>query len=86
MMNKFFYLLFIPFLTFGQSSLDEVELLFNNKQYSEAEKLIVQYLDENPNNLKSIELLGDAYGNQKKWDEAISEYKKLIDSDSNKDK
>lgn len=86
MMNKFFYLLFIPFLTFGQSSLDEVELLFDNKQYSEAEKLIVQYLDENPNNLKSIELLGDAYGNQKKWDEAIAEYKKLIDADSNKAK
>lgn len=82
-MNKFLFLLLYPVLTFGQTSLDDVELLFQNKQYTKAENFIIQFLEENPNDLQAIELLGDAYGYQKKWDHAIDEYKKLIDAHEN---
>ena len=82
-MNKFLFLLLCPVLVFSQSSLDDVEILFQKKQYTKAEKSIIQFLEENPNNLQAIELLGDAYGHQKKWDKAITEYKKLVEADEN---
>lgn len=82
-MNKFFCLFLIPILTFSQSSLNDVELLFQKKQYSEAEKIIIQFLEETPNDLEAIEFLGDAYGYQKKWDNAIIEYEKLVQSNTN---
>lgn len=78
-MNKIFYLLLFPALAFSQSSLDSVELLFQKKQYETAENVIVQFLEQNPNNLQAKELLGDAYGYQKKWDDAINQYKKLVE-------
>ena len=43
----------------------------NNKQ------LLSVYVAKNPKNNKAIELFGDAYGYQKKWDEAIEQYKLL---------
>ncbi|MGZ0017580.1 tetratricopeptide repeat protein [Yeosuana sp. AK3] len=78
-MNKIFYLLLFPALAFSQSSLDSVELLFQKKQYETAENVIAQFLEQNPNNLQAKELLGDAYGYQKKWDDAINQYKKLVE-------
>ena len=83
MKKKFIYLLIIPALSFGQTSLDEVDSLFKEKQYSKAEGVISNYLNESPNDLKAIELLGDACGYQKKWDEAITTYKKLVDTSPN---
>lgn len=82
-MNKFLFLLICPVLAFSQSNLNDVETLFQKKQYINAENVIHQFLEKHPNNLQAIELLGDAYGHQKKWDEAIAEYKKLIESDGN---
>jgi tetratricopeptide (TPR) repeat protein len=39
--------------------------------------LFENYLKSNPNNYKTIEYLGDIAGHQKKWDEAIKQYKVL---------
>ena len=71
--------LFLPCMFFGQHTLREVEGFLDKKQYSEAEAAIMTYVKENPNDLKGIELLGDTYGQQKKWDEAIEQYKKLVE-------
>ncbi|ULC60203.1 tetratricopeptide repeat protein [Flaviramulus sp. BrNp1-15] len=79
-MKKFLFLFLCPLLLFSQSSLDEVESLFKNKQFKKAENVIINYLKTYQNNLKAIELLGDAYGHQKKWDEAIANYKKLVEA------
>ena len=79
-MKIFLFLFLCPLLLFSQSSLDEVESLFKNKQFKKAENVIINYLETYQNNLKAIELLGDAYGHQKKWDEAITNYKKLIEA------
>lgn len=82
-MNKFLFLLLFPFLTFAQTSLDEAEVLCENEDYEKAEKLVLHYLGSYPNNLQAIELLGDVYGHQKKWDEAIVSYEKLINANEN---
>ena len=41
------------------------------------------YLIKTPNDIEGIELLGDAYGQQEKWDEAIDEYEKLVEMKPN---
>lgn len=79
-MNKFIFLLLCPILAFCQTSLIDVESLFQKKQYTKAEEIVTNYLEKHPNNLQAIELLGDAFGHQKKWDEAIEQYGKLVDA------
>ena len=78
-MKIVWFLFLCPILGFSQTSLNDVETLFENKQFEKAEILISQYLDTNPNNIEAIELLGDAYGHQKKWDDAIDAYKKIVE-------
>ncbi|MDP5157835.1 MAG: tetratricopeptide repeat protein [Flaviramulus sp.] len=81
-MKKIIYLFLFPVLVIGQTSIDNVDILFQNKQYAQAEKNIIQFLESHPSDLKAIELLGDTFGHQKKWDEAITEYKKLVEANS----
>ncbi|XCF06127.1 tetratricopeptide repeat protein [Tamlana crocina] len=82
MIYKFLPLLILfPFYVLGQTSLERVPLLFENKQFKLAEKQVSEVLKDNPKNLQAIELLGDAYSHQKKWDAAIEEYNKLVEAD-----
>ncbi len=71
--------LLLPVLAIGQSEMQEAEKLFAKKQFAKAEKSIIAYVENNPNDLKAIELKGDIYGQQLKWDEAIATYKQLVD-------
>ncbi|MCK0108758.1 tetratricopeptide repeat protein [Flavobacteriaceae bacterium S0825] len=80
-MKKFLIFLFFPMFGFSQSIVIEINQLFEQKRFIKAEEIASDYAKQNPNNLKAIELLGDAYGHQKKWDEAIEQYKKLVDTD-----
>ena len=81
---RFFWLLFlVPLMAFSQSDLDNVEKLFQKKQFIKAEQLVSNYLKTDSNNLQAIELLGDAYGHQKKWDAAILQYEKLVNNKEN---
>lgn len=73
----------VPIAVFSQSIYDEVPLLFEHKQYKKAEKVMIAYVEENPMDLKAIELLGDAFGYQEKWNEAIKYYQKLVDAEDN---
>jgi len=68
---------------FSQSVVNEINLLFKQKQFIKAEQLASNYVVQNPSDLQAIELLGDAYGHQKKWDDAIRQYKKLVDAEDN---
>ena len=61
--------------------MDGIETLFKQKNFIKAENTIRNYLMENPTDKKARELLGDAYGHQKKWDEAIETYKALRDEE-----
>ena len=80
-MNKaLLVILFLPLLLVGQSSLVDAETLIKSKKFAKAETILIAYIEENPNNLQASELLGDAYGHQKKWDEAITYYKQLVEA------
>ncbi len=72
-------LLLLPFMLISQTAFDETEALFEQKKFSKAEALMTTYVQDNPNDVKGIELLGDAFGHQKKWDDAIIYYRKLVD-------
>jgi len=83
-MKKFILLILFPIITFSQENAFVTgKQLLDNKQYSKLETLMFNYIKQNPNDLKGIELLGDAYGYQKKWEPAYTEYKKLVDNDYN---
>lgn len=72
-----FFLILSSVWLFAQSDFDKGEKLFNQKKFSEAKLLFENYLKMNPNNYKTIEMLGDLAGQQKNWDEAIKQYKIL---------
>lgn len=79
-MKPFLFLLLLPVIGLGQSTLQDVEQLLEKKQFSKAEVLLVPYVKSNPNDLKGIQLLGDTYAYQFKWDDAIANYKKLVEA------
>lgn len=79
-MQKFIVFLLFPLLSFSQQSLDKAEAYLQQKKYTKAEQLLSVYVDANEKDLKAIELFGDAFGYQEKWDSAITEYKKLVDA------
>ena len=78
-MRKLLIFLLFPFVVFSQSLTVEVQQLIQKKQYVKAEQLAKNIVKKSPNDLMVIELLGDAYGHQKKWDEAIEQYEKLVE-------
>ena len=80
-MNKIFAFLLFPLLSFSQQSLDKAEAYLLQKDFIKAEQLLSVYVTKNPENIKAIELFGDAYGHQKKWDNAITQYKKLVEAE-----
>lgn len=82
-MNKFLLFFLFPLFLLSQNSLNQVAKLLKAEQFVLAEEQAENYLVTHPNNLKAIELLGDAQGHQKKWDAAISSYKKLVEQEPN---
>ncbi|KAB8154089.1 hypothetical protein EZY14_006540 [Kordia sp. TARA_039_SRF] len=81
MKHYFLFLLCIPMLCASQTTEELVTKLFDKKQYSQAETILKKAVADAPNNRQLIELLGDAYGYQKKWDGAIENYEKLVEMD-----
>lgn len=77
-MKPFSLFLFLPTIFIGQTTYTDFEKLIEKKQFAKAETMMELFLESHPDDLKGIELLGDSYGQQKKWDEAIEQYKKLV--------
>lgn len=61
----------------AETDFEKAEKLFKQEKYEQAKVLFENYLKFNSNNYKTIEYLGDIAGHQKKWDEAIKQYKVL---------
>lgn len=73
---KFIVLLF-SLQTMAQTDFDKAEKLFKQEKFDQAKVLFDAFLKSNPNHYKAIEYLGDIAGHQKKWDEAIKQYRIL---------
>jgi tetratricopeptide (TPR) repeat protein len=79
MMKYLLLLLFLPLTVLPQSRFDSAEALFKQKNFVQAKPMFQEYLRSNPNHLMTLEYLGDIYGQEKKWDDAISYYQRLIE-------
>lgn len=78
-MIKYLFIFLFPLLSFGQITFSEADSLFQNKEYLNSEKALLSILEETPKNEKSLQLLGDTYAAQKKWDKAVLVFKKLVE-------
>jgi len=76
-MNRFLFVLLLSSFCFSQNAITNAETFLVKKEFVEAQKEMTVFLEAHPNDLKAIELLGDAYGYQKKWDFAIAQYQIL---------
>jgi len=61
----------------AETDFEKAEKLYKQEKFEQAKTLFESYLKSNPNHYKTVEYLGDIAGNQKKWDEAIKQYKIL---------
>ncbi|MEO1031587.1 MAG: tetratricopeptide repeat protein [Bacteroidota bacterium] len=80
-MKRFFWLIFLSTFAFSQSSKESAKTYLDQRQFKKAQQEMLTFLKSNPNDKEAIELLGDAYGHQKEWDEAIAQYKKLTEDE-----
>jgi tetratricopeptide (TPR) repeat protein len=78
-MKRFLFLIFIvlPNFAISQTDFEKAEKLFLSKNYDQSRIVFENILKESPNNIKTIEYLGDIAGQNKSWDNAIYYYKKL---------
>ena len=68
-----------------ENDLQKGESLFNNKDYQGAIDSVQKYLQDNPNDIKALELLGKTFSQLKRHEEAIEEYKKILIIDPQSD-
>jgi tetratricopeptide (TPR) repeat protein len=71
------FLALISTIMQSQTNFDKAENYFKQSKLDLAQPLFENFLKENPNDLKSIEYLGDIHGKLEHWDKAIFYYKKL---------
>ncbi|MCH2490591.1 MAG: tetratricopeptide repeat protein [Flavobacteriales bacterium] len=75
--------LLFPLCTIAQSDFEKAEDYFKKEQFSKAKPLFERYLDNHPNDKKTLEYLGDIAGYAEDWDTAIDYYETLVDSEEN---
>jgi tetratricopeptide (TPR) repeat protein len=80
-MKTFLCIFCFSTMCFSQTSIEKTKTFLLEKDFKKAEQEMVFFLVSNPNDKAAIELLGDAYGHQKKWDEAIEQYKILTEKE-----
>lgn len=82
-MYKFFWIFLVSSVCFSQTSVEKAENYLAKKEFKSAQNEMLTYIKTHPNDVKAIELLGDAYGHQKKWDESIEQYEILVKKQPN---
>ncbi|WP_027138467.1 tetratricopeptide repeat protein [Gaetbulibacter saemankumensis] len=82
-MKKIIIAFLFPFVVCGQHAIDLTLNFIKDKEYSQAEKTIQSYVDSHADDLEAVELLGDIYGHQEKWDDAIKVYQQLVEHNPN---
>ena len=79
---KYSYIIFffISLSIFGQTDYQTAVNYFNAQKYEAAKSIFEKRVNQNPYDLKSIEFLGDIQSHYKNWENAISYYEKLKQS------
>jgi len=67
----------------AQNNFEQGKSLFMDGKYENAEPLLKDHLSNNPEDLKTIEYLGDLACRRKDWDTAMEYYKKLVKAQEN---
>ena len=62
----------------GKDKLNELIKLFRNSEYGKVEKLALSMLNENPNDVNCLKILGTCYHKLNRLDHALSIYDRLI--------
>jgi len=65
-MRLIIFICCFPLFLIGQTSVEKGKAFIQQKLFSKAEAELKPFVDNNENDLEAIELLGDAYGHQKK--------------------
>lgn len=81
-MQRLLIILLFPMCCLGQSLKSNVDLLIEQKKFVKAQDTLQTILKIKPNDLEAIELLGDVFSNKKDWDQAIEQYEKLVELNS----
>jgi Tfp pilus assembly protein PilF len=77
-MKKLFCIVFLmPVMLFSQSNYEKAEKLFEQEKYTLAKPIFENALKDSPNNIKTIEYLGDIASHTDDWDTAAEYYEKL---------
>jgi tetratricopeptide (TPR) repeat protein len=76
---KFIYLVivFLPVLVFSQTAFEKGERYYNLEKYDLAKLNLEVFLQQNPNDIKALEYLGDIQCQFKQWEKAVPYYLKL---------
>lgn len=83
-MKKLLLLLFLtPILIWSQSNFEKAEKLFHAKKYKDAEVVFELNLKYYPNDIKTLERLGEITSEEKQWGKAAIYYKKLTQLKTN---
>lgn len=82
-MYRFLWIFLISSICFSQTSKEKAEAFIVKKEFKKAQSEMLRFLKSNSEDKEAIELLGDAYGHQRKWNEAIEQYKTLTDKEPN---
>ncbi len=77
MKNILSLFLLFPVFLWSQTNFEKGEKFFEQKKFVIAKSFLELNLKQNPNDLKTIEYLGDIQSNNKSWDNAVFYYEKL---------
>ncbi len=79
-MIRLLLLICVPLiLTAQETNFEKAVAFYEAKQYQAAKPLFESHLKENPNNLQTIEYLGDIAAYSLDWDKSIDYYKILVE-------
>ncbi|WP_445159317.1 tetratricopeptide repeat protein [Mesohalobacter salilacus] len=79
MRNICFVIFCFPLILSAQNQIEKAIANFDSQNYSKAEVQFKAIINQNPNNFKAYEYLGDTYAAKQEWDKAIKVFEYLLE-------